>query len=106
MTCGDKFKAVESIEAGLDEGLEAGLELDLDRGIFLLNLNQKFVMSNFFLPPKTKSKQCLLLLFSLAGKFECETIGSSKMHKAKAGTYCHFKPALFRTPVECLGDEK
>ena len=105
MTCGDKFKAVESIEAGLDEGLEAGLELDLDRGILLLKLNQKFVMSNF-LPPKTKSKQSLLLFISLAGKFECATIGSSKLHKAKAGTYCHFKPALFRTPVECLGDEK
>ena len=31
--CGDKFKAVEIIEAGLDEGLEAGLELDLDLGM-------------------------------------------------------------------------
>ena len=31
--CGDKFKAVDNMEAGLDEGLEAGLELDLDLGI-------------------------------------------------------------------------
>ena len=68
MTCGDKFKAVESIEAGLDEGLEAGLELDLDRGIFLLNLNQKFVMSNFFCHQKNKIKTMFVIIIFIGGK--------------------------------------
>ena len=67
MTCGDKFKAVESIEAGLDEGLEAGLELDLDRGILLLKLNQKFVMSNFF-ATKNKIKTKFVIIHFIGGK--------------------------------------
>ena len=38
MTCGDKFKADDIMDGGLDEGLEAGLELDRDLGIFVVVL--------------------------------------------------------------------